>query len=283
MEEKATILIVEDDLDVADMLNAYFRVQGFEVLTVNWGEDGVKAALASRPDIVILDIRLPDIDGFEVAQRLKDNRRTRDIPIIFLTEKRERVDRLRGLGLSAVDYITKPFDIQELRLKVRNTLQRARQGTLTNPVTGLPENKLVDERLEACLRETDWSILTLSLVNSEYFRENYGFVAADDLLRASAVILEKTLREFGSENDFLGQLKPTEFIIITQPARQEQLVMHCTRRLEQSFTYFYREQDKKAAIFTHHRMAVKICHLPSAQCTARSLEYLKQQIERLNQ
>ncbi|MDX9993645.1 MAG: response regulator, partial [Anaerolineales bacterium] len=63
-EEKSKILIVEDDLDVADMLNAYFRVQGYEVFTVNWGEDGVRAALTARPDLIILDIRLPDIDGY---------------------------------------------------------------------------------------------------------------------------------------------------------------------------------------------------------------------------
>ncbi len=97
---------------------------------------------------MILDIRLPDIDGFEVARRLRANRKTREIPIIFLTEKRERNDRLKGLELQADDYITKPFDIQELRLRVRNALQRSRQGPLTNPVTGLPEGSLVDEALE---------------------------------------------------------------------------------------------------------------------------------------
>ena len=82
-DKKSTILIVEDDLDIADMLNAYFRVQGYEVLTVNWGEDGVRACSTNAPDLVILDIRLPDIDGFEVARRLRGNRKTKEIPIIF--------------------------------------------------------------------------------------------------------------------------------------------------------------------------------------------------------
>ena len=119
------ILIVEDDLDVADMLNAYFRIQGYEVLTVNFGADGLRAAETSRPDIIILDIRLPDIDGFEVAKQLRANRNTREVPILFLTEKRERKDRLHGLEIGGDDYITKPFDIQELRLRVRNSLSRA--------------------------------------------------------------------------------------------------------------------------------------------------------------
>ena len=131
-EDKKTVLIIEDDLDIADMLNSYFRVQGFDVLTVNWGEDGIQAAQTSLPDLVILDIRLPDIDGYQVAQEIRGNRRTENIPIIFLTEKRHRKDRLRGLALGADDYITKPFDIQELRLRVRNALRRQSQSTLNN-------------------------------------------------------------------------------------------------------------------------------------------------------
>ena len=147
VEKKPVILIIEDDLDVAEMLDAYFRVQGYEVYTANWGEDGVKTCQTKRPDLVILDIRLPDIDGYEVAKRLRDNRRTSGIPIIFLTEKRSRSERLQGLELGADDYITKPFDIQELRLRVRNSLQRLTLGSVNNPVTNLPEGAIVDERL----------------------------------------------------------------------------------------------------------------------------------------
>ncbi len=146
-DNKSKILIVEDDLDVAEMLNAYFRVQGYDVFTVNWGEDGVRAAQTVLPDLIILDIRLPDIDGFEVARRVRSDRRTNEIPIIFLTEKRERIDRLQGFEVGADDYITKPFDVQELRLRVRNALKRVGQGSLTNPVSGLPEGPLVEERL----------------------------------------------------------------------------------------------------------------------------------------
>ena len=114
---KQNILIVEDDVDVAEMLDAYFRVKGYEVSTVNWGEDTFEACRKNRPDLILLDIRLPDIDGYEVARRLRDTRRTKDVPIIFLTEKRSRSDKLQGLELGAEDYITKPFDIQELTVK----------------------------------------------------------------------------------------------------------------------------------------------------------------------
>jgi DNA-binding response OmpR family regulator len=247
-EAKQTILIVEDDLDVADMLNAYFRVQGYEVFTVNWGEDGVRACQASRPDLVILDIRLPDIDGYEVARQLRANRRTADIPIIFLTEKRDRTDRLQGLELGADDYITKPFDVQELRLRVRNAMLRAHQDTLTNPVTGLPDGTLVDERLTGCLRRSDWVMLIIALENLDAFREAYGFVASDDVLRAVSLMVHNAARESGGQDDFLGHLGSTDFILITKPERLSTLQERVRSRLEQSLDYFYPIKDREPGL-----------------------------------
>ena len=280
-DEKSTLLIVEDDLDIADMLNAYFRIQGYEVLTVNWGEDGVRAAQTNSPDLIILDIRLPDIDGFEVARRLRSMRRTKDLPIIFLTEKRERKDRLTGLELNADDYITKPFDIQELRLRVRNALERARRGTLTNPVTGLPEGYLVDDRLNTCLKENEWVLLTISLRNLDAFRETYGFVASDDLLRAVSIMLQDAVRENGNTGDFLGHLTISDFVIITLPASQQLLKDRIRKRLEQSFDYFYRDQDRASAVIRKQRLTVEIKELAAGKIAIKDLEGFKMEVERM--
>ncbi len=217
-DSKPKILVVEDDLDVAEMLNAYFRVQGYDVYTVNWGEDGVRSAQTVHPDLVILDIRLPDIDGYEVAKRLRGDRRTREIPIIFLTEKREREDRLQGLELGADDYITKPFDVQELRLRVRNALQRVSQGSLTNPVSGLPEGSVVDERLDQSLGKDGLGLLMISFENLDTFRESYGFVASDDVLRAVSLMVANTMREANAANQFLGHIGPADFVLIVPSA-----------------------------------------------------------------
>lgn len=124
LDRKPKLVIIEDDLNVAEMLNAYFRVQGYDVFTVNLGEDGIRACRQVNPDLVILDIRLPDIDGYEVARRMRRDIKTQETPIVFLTQKRERSDRLQGFEVGADDYITKPFDVQELRLRVRNIIKR---------------------------------------------------------------------------------------------------------------------------------------------------------------
>ncbi|MFM8427904.1 MAG: response regulator [Chloroflexota bacterium] len=267
-DPKSKILIVEDDPDVAEMLTAYFRTQDYEVFTVNWGEDGVRSALQVNPDLAILDIRLPDIDGYEVARRLRTDRRTSEIPIIFLTEKRDRADRLQGLELGADDYITKPFDVQELRLRVRNALKRVSQGSLTNPVTGLPEGALVDEKLSEVLGKEGTSLLFVSLQNMATFREAYGFVASDDVLRAVSLMIVNTMREFSRPEDFLGHLSATEFVLIVLPSNLAALSDKLRSRLEQSVEYFYPIKDREQAAKRSDRLGAKLVEVTSLKTHA---------------
>ncbi len=281
-DQKATLLIVEDDLDIAEMLDAYFRVQGYNVLTANWGEDGVRLCNSSHPDLVILDIRLPDIDGFTVAERLRSNRRTGDIPIIFLTERRERNDRLRGLSLRAEDYITKPFDIQELRLRVRNALHSSKRGALTNPVTSFPQGMLVKERLDVVLKETGWSLIVVSLDHLDYFREVYGFVASDDLMRAVSLMLEEVHKVLGGEEDFLGHLTPSDFLLITRPDKTSVIIERITQRLEKSLRYFYRDQDRNSEIFTERKLQVHIEEFQTDPGEIPDMQALQEKLTRLH-
>ena len=244
-DRPSQILIIEDDVDLAEMLNAYFRVQGYEILTATWGEDGVRVAQEIVPDVILLDIRLPDIDGYEVCRRIRATRRTREIPIIFLTEKRERSDKLVGLELGAVDYITKPFDIQELRLRVRNTLRRSAQSPMTNPITGLSERAAVDERLKGLLDADEWALVVVSLGGLDEFRERYGFVAADDVLRAVSLMLSNMVQEAGDKEDLLGHLDSTSFVIRTQSSQARSLQTAIMKRLQPSIPYFYPLRDRE--------------------------------------
>ncbi len=277
MENKRyRLLIIEDDLDVAEMLTSYFRVQGYDVQTANWGEDGIRACQVLPPDLIILDIRLPDIDGYQVAERLRHNVRTSRIPIIFLTEKRDRSDRLKGLKLGADDYITKPFDIQELRLRVRNALRRASLGPVTNPVTELPEGALVDEFLSELLgSESQWAALVVSLRNLDAFRERYGFVTSDDVLRAISRMLQNAVRDAGSGNDFIGHLSPTDFLIITQPAHINAIRERVENRLGQALDYFYPLRDRMREDFGDRKLALHIKEVRSTHGPFMDVAHLK--------
>jgi DNA-binding response OmpR family regulator len=274
-EAKSKILIIEDDLDVANMLNAYFHVQGYEVFTANTGVEGVHICQASHPSLIILDIRLPDIDGYEVTRRLRGNLRTADTPIIFLSKKSEHPDILQNLELDADDFIAKPFDIQELQLRVRNVLGRSRQDSLNNPITGLPDGTLVDERLKESLHETDWTMLIVSLENLDAFCDAYGFVASDDVLRAVSLMVENAIHEIGSAEDFLGHLNSTVFVLITGQERATSLQARIRVRLEQSLDYFYPIKDRDPSVMRNKRLLFKIGTLQSSEGPFASLDVLK--------
>ena len=277
-EAKSKILIVEDDLDIAEMLNASFRVQGYEVFTVNWGEDGVRAAQTVLPNLIILDIRLPDIDGFEVARRVREDRRTNEIPIIFLTEKRDRSDILQGLEVGADDYITKPFDVQELRLRVRNSLKRVSQASLTNPVSGLPEGALVDEKLSDVVHKSGLSLLHISIANLQTFREAYGFVASDDVLRAISLMVSNALKETGSADDFLGHISPSDFVVVVSPETRSAFQEKINSRLQQSLDYFYPLNDREQVSKSKNRLAIQVYELPAVFGKYSSVEQLKKEL-----
>ena len=277
-DAKHKILIVEDDPDVAEMLNAYFRVQGYEVFTVNWGEDGVRAGQSVLPDLIILDIRLPDIDGYEVARRLRSDRRTQEIPIIFLTEKRERADRLQGFEVGADDYVTKPFDVQELRLRVRNALKRVSQGSLTNPISGLPEGPLVEEKLSEVIHKSGWSLLHISINHLDSFREAYGFVASDDVLRAISLMVHNTIKEYGGAEDFLGHVSPTDFVVVMIPGALPSFREKISSRLEQSLDYFYPIKDREQASKLPDRLSIKVADVPSIFGRYSSVDQLKKDL-----
>src|SRR5512135_2628013 len=247
MTDRPRMMVVEDDRDTAEMLAAYFEAQGYAVTPVSWGADAVRQAQEGEPpDLILLDIRLPDMDGFEVCKRLRSHRRTQFVPIIFLTEKRERGDRLSGLELGAVDYITKPFDVQDLRLRVRNVLRRSRYHTLVHPVTGLPHQELVDERLNVLLSQHDWALLTIQAGGLDGFADRYGFVARDDALRALALLMNNSVNEGQADPDssFVGQLNDNSFIIVVDAGRAPELCHRLATRIQQSTHFFYPAKEQ---------------------------------------
>ena len=239
-----TLLVIEDDGDTSEMLRVYFEAQGYHVVTALTGQDGLDKCRTSNPDLILLDVRLPDMEGFEVGKHLQNDVQTSRLPVIFVTERQGRDDRIAGLKLGAVDYITKPFDVQELRLRVRNALRRA--GNQNNPITGLPGDKITGDRLYLLLGRDDLAVLGIYLYGLEKFNEIYGFVARDDVLRAVALTLTGTVDEVGSVDDFVGHPQENQFIIVTTPQQINTLEQQISRRLNQAMIYFYPIHDREA-------------------------------------
>src|SRR5512142_1789435 len=211
---KARLLVVEDDIDIGNMLKIYFSGMDFEVDVAVRGSDALEKTKHVLPHLIVLDIMLPDIDGYEVCRNLRTNMRTSHIPVIFLTQKDERSDKLQGLELGADDYITKPFDIEELKLRVQGAIRRSEREALTDPRSGLPAGRLIEEQLRGTIRKTGWAYMDVRINYFDQFKDVYGFVAADDVLRFAAMVMSEVVDELGSASDFIGHAGGDNFVII---------------------------------------------------------------------
>jgi DNA-binding response OmpR family regulator len=242
----ARLLVVEDDGDIANMLKIYFTGLQYDVDVANRGRDALEKTRQVLPHLIVLDIMLPDIDGYEVCRTLRTNTRTSHIPVIFLTQKDERSDKLQGLELGADDYITKPFDIEELKLRVQGAIRRAERESLTDPRSGLPAGRLIEEQLRRIIREKSWALLDLRINNFEGFKDVYGFVAGDDVLRFSAMLIGEVVDEVGTPNDFIGHAGGDNFVIITTieaaPAIRQRIKDRFAEEVQSHYNFIDRQQ-----------------------------------------
>ena len=245
MANQNRILIVEDNADTAEMLRAYLCAEGYDVEVAAWGREALKLCQVAVPDLVIQDIRLPDISGYDVVRELRERSRTSAVPVIFLTDRRGRHDKIAGLTLGAVDYIAKPCDMQELRLRVRNALRRASYASLVSPVTGLPGRKVAEDRLVDLLGLDGWAVLYVSILDIEPFNEAYGFVAGDDVLRAVGLILNNVIDEAGTTEDSVAHVDQTGFVVITQKSKVPLVRQQLIDRLARALDYFYPIKDRE--------------------------------------
>lgn len=242
---KSRLLIVEDDPDIGNMLKIYFSGMGFEVDVAVRGSDALDRTRQVLPHLIVLDIMLPDIDGYEVCRNLRTNMRTSHIPVIFLTQKDERSDKLQGLELGADDYITKPFDIEELKLRVQGAIRRSERESLTDPRSGLPAGRLIEEQLRRVIREKDWALLDARVNHFEPFKDVYGFVAGDDVLRFTAMLIGEVVDELGTTSDFIGHAGGDNFIIITTEGKADAIKNRLKARFDQEVLTHYNFIDRE--------------------------------------
>jgi two-component system OmpR family response regulator len=169
-QAEARLLVVEDDPNILELLAASLRFAGFEVATASTGSEGVTAALRSRPDLVVLDVMLPDLDGFEVIKLMRAEGAR--VPVVFLTARDTTDDKIRGLTLGGDDYVTKPFSLEELTARIRAVLRRT-AGDQTTPRLTFADLELDEESHEVyrggrrvSLSPTEFKLLRYLMLNA---------------------------------------------------------------------------------------------------------------------
>jgi DNA-binding response OmpR family regulator len=235
------LLLVEDDFDVAEMLLMYFQAQNYEVMHSDTGAQGIEIARTKFPNVILLDVMLPDMDGYDICFQLRNMSLTKYIPTIFLTQKDERSSKVKGLQLGADDYITKPFDIDELRLRVEGSIRRATRENLHESRTGLPTGQLAEEELNSH-RQKGAKILRLNLTGFEAYADVYSFMAANDVMFHAGKTIRDVLSEHSASEDFVGVLGD-EFIVATRADDLDKLEADIKDRFTDKVRTFYTFSD----------------------------------------
>lgn len=239
------LLVVEDENITSDLLRRYFDLMGYEVINSTTGMDAIRKAIEYQPRVIILDIMLPDMDGYNVCRRLRSDGRTNQIPIIFLTQKDSRRDRLDGLELGADDYLTKPFDMEELRLKVHNIIERMGGTTLVDARTSLPNMALIKERLPQLLSDPNTCFIDVQILYLDDFARQYGPVAANQVIRSAAKIIGDVLHEVDPSRAFIGQPRDDHFLLATVCYGLEWVAREVMARFDRHVIKFYDYPDQR--------------------------------------
>jgi diguanylate cyclase (GGDEF)-like protein len=238
------ILVVDDDPDIARFVEVNLRSAGYEVSVAGDGEEALQKADDLHPDLVLLDVMMPRIDGFEVAQRLRKNPKTANTSIIMLTAKALSTDKVLGLTAGADDYIIKPFDPIELLARVKGTLRRAKEMRNLSPLTGLPGNIRIQEEIERMVSsEKPFAVLYCDLDNFKAYNDSKGFVRGDRLIQTTARIIQDAVVEFASSDGFVGHVGGDDFVAVTPPEVSEDVAKRICDRFVEIIREFYDAED----------------------------------------
>ena len=260
---KKKILIIDDTDFMVKLISDILQEAGYEVIVASEGVEGLLKVRSEKPDLVILDIVMPGMDGFEVCRILRDDESNNLMPIIMLTAQDDEDNKLTGLELGADDYIVKPFNPRELLCRVRNTLKRIDRNRWANPLTGLRGNIEIQAELNSRIARNElFAVMYIDLDNFKAYNDVYGFESGDRAIKLTADILQDNVKLFGSSKDFIGHIGGDDFIIITEVDLADKIADNIIADFDAKIVELYTQQDvKKGYITTVDRLG-HVIHFP---------------------
>jgi len=238
------VLVADDDPDILTVVKVNLELDGFELDTAVDGEDALQRATSNPPNVIILDIMMPRMDGLTALHRLRSQASTASIPIILLTARGLPEDRVRGLELGADDYITKPFDITELAARVRAVLRRTQAARDLSPLTGLPGNFKITAEIETSIKEgREFALVHGDLDNFKAFNDHYGFMRGDEVIRFCGNCLTDAATSLGIDGAFVGHIGGDDFVAMIPPSVAESFCKEVIERFDDGILDLYDTAD----------------------------------------
>jgi diguanylate cyclase (GGDEF)-like protein len=240
------LLVVDDDPFIARLLEIELRAAGYEVRVASDGIQALDIARERCPDLVLADVMMPNMDGFELTRRLRQDPRTSGVSIIMLTARGLSADKLEGFAIGADDYIVKPFDTPELLARIRGVLRRSRDMRAQSPLTGLPGNVRIEEEIDARVEQgIDFAILYADLDNFKAFNDHYGFLRGDQAIQFSASLIDRIARELAADDAFVGHVGGDDFVIVVPPPLAAKVAEEIVERFDQAAPDLYDGEDRE--------------------------------------
>ena len=239
-----SVLVADDDPDIAGFIELNLMLEGYEVTVVHDGQAALDAALSRRPDLVLLDVMMPHLDGIEVLRRLRANATTATLPVVLLTAKSMPADKIAGLTAGADDYIVKPFDTAELLIRVQTTLRRNHELRTASALTGLPGNHRIDAEIASRAGSgRPYAVCHVDLDDFKSFNDAYGFQRGDGLLLALSSCLQDAVAQAGDPPPFLGHVGGDDFVVVCTPDQAEALGQAAVRGFDAEVRHHYDAVD----------------------------------------
>ena len=258
-----TVLVADDDPDIARFIEVNLRTHGYDVHLASDGVEALERAFEVRPSLVLVDVMMPRMDGFQVVERLRADPRTANVSIIILTAKALTADKVLGLTTGADDYIIKPFDPVELVARVKGTLRRAREMRAISPLTGLPGNARIHEEIQRLIESGEpFSLLYADLDHFKSYNDNYGFLRGDDAIRFVARCVQDSAMEVGGPGTFVGHIGGDDFVVICAPHEAEAMCQAIITRFDREVGGLYEEEDRERGYIEITNRLQKVQRLP---------------------
>ncbi len=233
MAEPAKILIADDEPHIRRILEFLLEQAGYRTVCVADGGQALAAVQTERPDLLLLDVMMPHLDGFAVLEQLRQDRETQRLPVIMLTARDESPTRVRGLKGGANDYVAKPFDHEELLVRVANMLDNVRAQREANPLTGLPGNLAIERELTDRLAAGgDFAVMYLDIDRFKSFNDHYGYSRGDRAISLLAHVLCEAIAAVGAPEDFVGHIGGDDFVLVTGNDHAEAVARDVIQRFD---------------------------------------------------
>lgn len=238
------IMVVDDDRDIAKFIEVTLVNAGFDVVVAHDGREALEKVSERRPDLVLLDIMLPTLDGFEVAHELRRHAHLTGMGIIIVTARGLPEDRLRGLSIGVDDYIVKPFEPDILLARVRAALRRIQQMRSLSPLTGLPGTVVIEQEIRRRLDRGDgFALLYADLDSFKALNDTQGWDVGNRVILAAARVLDAVLTRFAGADGFVGHIGGDDFAALVPADIAEEAAAWICERFDEEVQAFYGPEE----------------------------------------